>query len=359
MSRFPKIVTYNVNGIGESKKRRLIFNHLHHINADIIMLQETHSSIKTEKMWKAEWGGHMFCNHGTLAARGVAILIKRRFAMKVLRTVKDQCGRVLAVYISINGKEYTVASIYAPNEDNVDFFIEAFRLVESLNNDLKILAGDFNTVLNLDLDLSGGKGCSNSKTRVFINEFMQLNDMVDPWRCLHPDTFRSTFIRRKPTLLLERLDYIIVSSALLQNVIVADIPPAYLSDHAAPEILLSFTAARPGKGYWKLNTSLLHDEKLNEQILDIFREVFSTHSKSQICTAWELVKMKVRERAIARGIEIANSTKNKEQALNNKLKTLVEQRDNAGAASRVLFENYDSAITAVWQRLKTIGWLVP
>lgn len=355
MTKYPKVVTFNVNGIRDSKKRRLIFNHLHHIKADIVMLQETHSSVKDEKIWKAEWGGQMLLNHGTTAARGVAILIKKKFPIKILRTAKDNDGRVLAVAVLISGFEYVLSSIYAPNDDVPEFFVEAFRLVESLNIDLRIITGDFNTVLDLECDLSGGRGCSNAKTREFLKEYMSQNDLVDVWRELHPGIFRSTFIRRNPVLLMERLDYILTSRVLLQNTITAEIPPAYKSDHATPFIEISFAMARPGRGCWKLNTSLLEDEKLNAEIIDIFREVFYKTPKAQICEAWEMVKLKIRGKAIQRGIQIAKSDRLQEQVLQRTLERLVKQRDEQTEVSRVLFDDFDVRILEVQDELSVIA----
>ena len=51
------ILTYNVNGLFEDKKRTKIFQQLQHKNAHIIPLQETHSNTQIVKKWKEEWKG--------------------------------------------------------------------------------------------------------------------------------------------------------------------------------------------------------------------------------------------------------------------------------------------------------------
>lgn len=190
MTKSPNIFSYNVKGLRNFDKRRKIFNHLHHCKAHIVMLQETHSDPKVVKLWKSEWGGAMLCNHGQTNARGVAILIDRKLSHKILKTAKDTDGRVLAVKIQLENMIVTLASVYAPNRDEPIFFVNAFQLIDSLENDLQIIAGDFNTVLDINLDLVGGKGCSNRKTREFINEFMQQNNIVDIWRIQNPNRFR-------------------------------------------------------------------------------------------------------------------------------------------------------------------------
>ena len=75
----------NVRGLGDFKKRREIFYHLHSKNFYIILLQETHSSKQFEKRWKSEWRGQVFYSHGTTNVRGVMTLISRKVKVKILR----------------------------------------------------------------------------------------------------------------------------------------------------------------------------------------------------------------------------------------------------------------------------------
>ena len=51
-----KLCTFNCRGIQDHVKRRKIFHYLRVIDCDIIFLQETHSSVNDEKMWKSQWG---------------------------------------------------------------------------------------------------------------------------------------------------------------------------------------------------------------------------------------------------------------------------------------------------------------
>lgn len=228
------IMTFNVNGLGGAvnKKRRKLMNYLHNTELSIIALQETHSSSETEKFWKAEWGGPIFFSHGTSAARGVALMLNKRMNAKILNVTKDLNGRYLIVSMEINHNQYSFIVLYAPNEDNVDFFKDIFTVVSEEAFDLKIIMGDFNTVLDLDKDLIGGKGHSNPKTRAFLNEYCTENDLIDIWRLLHPCNFQSTFARKRPHPLRERIDYILISTALQQNVKQTEIITTIFSDHS-------------------------------------------------------------------------------------------------------------------------------
>lgn len=82
-----KLLSFNVNGLRSSSKRRAIFKSLRITDADIIYLQETHSTPQDQKIWASEWGGRVLFSHGLSNSRGVAILFKRAYNPKILHTV--------------------------------------------------------------------------------------------------------------------------------------------------------------------------------------------------------------------------------------------------------------------------------
>ena len=78
-----KIVTLNVRGLNKSIKRRSIFRWLHKQNAHFYFLQETYSDEKLKDVWEAEWGGKIFCSHGTKHSKGVMILVNPKYDIEV------------------------------------------------------------------------------------------------------------------------------------------------------------------------------------------------------------------------------------------------------------------------------------
>ena len=79
MAEFFKLVSPNVKGISNFQKRRTMFTWCRKLKADIMFLQETHSTVKTETQWKNEWNAEIITSYGGSNARGVAILIKAGF----------------------------------------------------------------------------------------------------------------------------------------------------------------------------------------------------------------------------------------------------------------------------------------
>ncbi len=64
-----KILSNNVKGLQNEGKRRKLFHYFNtSTDANIIMLQETHSTPANEDYWRAEWGGIIKFCHGTSKA---------------------------------------------------------------------------------------------------------------------------------------------------------------------------------------------------------------------------------------------------------------------------------------------------
>ena len=71
------VVSFNTRGLRNRLKRRSVFRHIRlTYKNSIVVLQETHSTVDVEHIWKSEWGGKIFFSHGTESGQsGVAIMI--------------------------------------------------------------------------------------------------------------------------------------------------------------------------------------------------------------------------------------------------------------------------------------------
>ena len=92
-----KMMSLNVRGLSNFKKRKLIFSWCRKTKSDIIFLQETHSKFEVEKQWEREWGGSMFFSHGSNNARGVAILFRSGFDTIIDAVKRDGQERLLVI----------------------------------------------------------------------------------------------------------------------------------------------------------------------------------------------------------------------------------------------------------------------
>ena len=82
----------------------------------------------------------------------------------------------------------------------------------------------------------------------------------------------------------------------------ADIVPGYKTDHSMILLKIALHYNPRGRGFWKLNTSLLKEEKyLNLIKATIYQRKSEYQSDNSVNPAllWDMIKMKVREKSIA------------------------------------------------------------
>ena len=72
-----------------------------------------------------------------------------------MKTYIDASGRYILCDLKANGKNLTLANIYAPNEDDPAFFKCLFDHLQDFQGDDIIIGGDFNLVLDVGKDKKG------------------------------------------------------------------------------------------------------------------------------------------------------------------------------------------------------------
>ena len=91
-----KLLSLNVRGISNFKKRRTTFTWCRKQKVDFIFLQETQSQIDSEKCWQNEWGGEIIMAQGSSNSRGVAILVKKDVHCTIHSKILDPSGQLLS-----------------------------------------------------------------------------------------------------------------------------------------------------------------------------------------------------------------------------------------------------------------------
>ena len=124
-----------------------------------------------------------------------------------------------------------MANIYAPNDDNLAFFLDCFGHLDDFKRDDIFIGGDFNLVLDLEKDKSGGLLKTHQNCLKIIKEFSEKLDLVDIWKALHPETSRDTWRRHSPKVQC-RLDFFLISQSVANIAALSDFHPGYKSDHS-------------------------------------------------------------------------------------------------------------------------------
>ena len=83
-----------------------------------IFLQETHSSVKDEKIWNDEFGGQLFFSHGKTNSCGVAIGFVGTKALNILNIRRDNLGRILVIEVKIDDSVFVLINICNDNTES-------------------------------------------------------------------------------------------------------------------------------------------------------------------------------------------------------------------------------------------------
>lgn len=199
----------------------------------------------------------------------------------IFETIRGGDGRSIIAMVGLNGLNFLLCNLYTPNLDNPEFF-SIFNKIQNLNCEQRIIAGDFNQVLYTILDRKGG-AIIQMKASKYINSFLNENEWVDLWRLLYEDMFQFTWHRTKPTV-MSRLDYFLVPMHQIRTVVNCQIMPGFLSDHSFVEEVIR------GRGFWKLNTSLLEDHDYVREVNKIIQHIPFRDEELSPSLRWEMLK---------------------------------------------------------------------
>ena len=338
------ITSFNVNGISQEKKRKLIFAKCNELNS-IIFLQETHSTPNDENRWKNDWSGNIVFAHGSSKSKGVCIMIPQNIDHDIEDKIIDDNGRILIIKIKINTELFILCNIYAPTRQ---FKAEQIKFIKDFKNYLSkyehqnlIIGGDFNLYLNPTLDKLDSMSNKNDNP-VYRNEIVSMleaMDLNDAWRTLFPTSRRYTWHARGRS---SRLDYFFISDHLLNNLNSYKILPGLHSDHSILIMKLEFDFMSRGRGYWKFNTELLHDVNYVKNIKQIIKQSHTELSNYRDSgLIWEIVKLKIRSFSVPYCIKKKKERAKFKKKLESDLENLQAKLDENNNDNELL-ENYNT-----------------
>jgi exonuclease III len=140
-----KIISLNCRGLANPERRRQFFYYIRNLEADIICLQETHTSPEEARFWTQSWGGPaVWSSH-------VGLLLAPQHTLH--SSIFSHAQRVVCGDVTVRGHSFSVANIYAPatRHTRAQFF-------ESLDSTLfdptqfAFIAGDWNCCPDPDRD---------------------------------------------------------------------------------------------------------------------------------------------------------------------------------------------------------------
>ena len=147
----------------------------------IMFMQETHSSGKTGKQWEQLWRRSIKFSHGTTSSKGVLIAFSEGLEFNLKKEFTDQNSRYIVLQVDIQGNHYVLINYHAPNlkTKQVNVLFELTKVLSNLElkeNTNLILKGDFNLIINLNLDADGGDPTLKSNSMKSLNILTAEND---------------------------------------------------------------------------------------------------------------------------------------------------------------------------------------
>lgn len=333
-----RIGSLNVRGLAGVQKRKDVFKWLRDKKLCIYCLQDVHCTEETVNRWELEWGYKCYIAPYRNDSRGTAILINNNFEHKVHKLKTDPGGNYVVIDIEMLGKRITLVNCYGPNTDNPQFYGELNSILEDFQNLSIILCGDWNLVQNQDLDTYGYLHENNTAARERVLNMKDEWDLIDPWRENNPDQTRYTWRTIGPPLKQARLDFFLISPDLFAIFSASDINAGYRTDHSLITVSFLLEESRRGRGFWKLNTSLLNDPEYLTQIRSHIKEVIcqyaqdgqNVHNKNVLLTIddqlfFETLKMEIRGYTISFSGRKKKERVQKEKTLEGEINKMEKQ----------------------------------
>ncbi|KAL9978135.1 hypothetical protein ACROYT_G015622 [Oculina patagonica] len=316
------VAQHQDKGLSGEAKRRETFKWLREKNFQVFFLQEVHCTNEKRDLWQNEWGYKALFGCDSSRKAGVAILFKNNFDFILNKEYIDPGGRFIILDIKAANLSFTLVNLYAPNKDDPSFFQNITNRMRDFDCDNIVIGGDFNLVLNVELDKQGGNANTYHKKALAEIRKVQINlDVGDIWRDRNPLTTRYTWRRRNPEISC-RLDFFLISCGLYGKVTNSDITPGYKTDHSMITLSLGVTENPRGPGLWKLNTSFLGDVDFTHRVKTVISQTcedYKDDNNVDDALLWEMIKLKVREASIFYGKEKAISRRKEEDDLHAKV----------------------------------------
>ena len=318
-------VSLNVKGINNPVKRQKIDNYLRQLKADVAFLQETHLKQGRQKLLKRNWVGQVFHSNFNAKARGAAILISKNVPFDVEEIISDSAGRFVIVQGHMFSTPTVLLSVYAPNWDNKDFFVKLFNTLPNNNDYNIIVGGDFNCVLDPNLDRSSNRLQGLYKSAKVIHNFMSQSGLSDIWR-FHSQKKKVFSFFSNVHHTYTRIDYFLLDNKILEKTHSCTYHGITVSDHAAISFVLEIPNIPRPRRNWRFNTVLLADDDFNKMITSEIEFFLDTNRSPEINTSllWETLKAYIRGQIIA----YCSKTNKIKNAKLNELSCLITEIDD-------------------------------
>lgn len=294
---FIKFATLNVKGLRNYEKRQKLFHWAK--TFDIVALQETFFTKDLETRLNREWSGFSYHSYSdSTHSRGVSILINDSLQISDIMIYSDSIGRLIMLDFKHKNDSFSLINVYAPTDasERKIFLTNLDQKVKLAVQCYSIVCGDFNTVYRAEDRMSKNL----DQTSIIFKEFIKGNNLTDLWCTKNAERQQFSFISTGNNKMQSRIDYFLSNQEVDKYCKKCFITNAPAPDHKAVIMHMSKDNKDIGKGYWKLNNSILTENMYKEGIKTIFRNTIREFENIGIkALIWDMCKIRFREFSIS------------------------------------------------------------
>ena len=276
------ISTLNINGLNNNNKQLQLIDFMKKNFIDILLLQEHNIRDPNAVNKDLDDFCYISLNCAVCSKGGTAILINKKLPFVVLSEEKSADSRIISMKIKIYDQLIHLINVYAHSgkektPEREIFFQNEFTyyLRNSLEN--TFIGGDWNCVLS-DRDTTSDNIVFS---KALLNTVRNLN-LRDAWHLKHRQ-IEFTYVRNNYGSRIDRV-YVKDMANCISNIKVTHVN---FSDHSCVQTSLNLPdIPKKGKGYWKMNTSLLDKEGVKEKFKKEWVKMGSVKNRYDNLNEW-------------------------------------------------------------------------
>ncbi|KAJ1209695.1 hypothetical protein NDU88_005068 [Pleurodeles waltl] len=229
-----------------------------------IPLRGNSGSGSTSEVWakQARWVQAFVCTEHNYHTKGQAILFKGRQQgnVVILEVRSDTAVRWVVVKVQLNGRNFVLVGYYGPNCDDIEPLRRLFSQLLEFSDPVIMTLGDFNVVLDNELDRDNCKSRGTPKSQQYLRRMMKEFGLCDIWRQRVGNNRDFSFFNKKYRH-SSRIDYFLLDLRLREAVKKIVYLPSHLSDHSAVVLDMIFPQ-RTISNRWTIDRSLPLDQEV-------------------------------------------------------------------------------------------------
>ena len=195
--------------------------------------------------------------------------------------------------------EFSIYNVYCPNniKQRIAFleYVRSFIETHTKTTSNVIIGGDFNCVDNETDKVSKTSDKSSSKLESLKSDL----HVADIWRKMNPYKTEYTYIDPSGRGKHSRIDTFLLNKVASAQASSCSIQVAPTPDHRAVLLSINLKTRSRGKGYWKINNSVLAQPGFQQHVDRIINETLNEYEdRVPNSLLWEYLKFQIKHNTI-------------------------------------------------------------